>query len=96
MIPQLLECWRAQSTAGVSKTSTALTFCVGFFGLVFCLGDKPHTRWTYVLYANDAFQALSLTAMMVWFDNSTLGAEARLFLTRICTALHLNTQHPDL
>lgn len=96
VIPQLIECWRTQSTAGVSKTSTALTFCVGLFGLVFCLGDKPHTRWTYVLYANDAFQALSLTTMMVWFDNGTLGAEARLFWLRFCTALHLNTQHTDL
>lgn len=64
--------------------------------MVFCLGDKPHTRWTYVLYANDAFQALSLTTMMVWFDNGTLGAEARLLWARLNTAFRHNIQNTDL
>lgn len=67
-IPQLYECYKLKTTKGVSLTSQHLNTLCGTFGLFMCHYIPPKTGWTYVLYINSLFQALTIYLCALIYD----------------------------
>lgn len=67
-IPQLVECCKKKTTKGVSLSSQHLNLFCGIFGMYMCFFIPPKTFWTYVLYINSLFQAISIYVCAIIFD----------------------------
>ena len=67
-IPQLVECKRLKTTHGISFFSQGLNFVGGVAGTAMCLALPPKSPWTWLLYGNSIFQAMSLFFMALYYD----------------------------
>ena len=79
-LPQLAECYRLRSTQGISYASQALNLVGGVAGVVMCALVPPKTNWTWLLYGNSIFQALSLYALACLYDPHFLAWVRPLFV----------------
>jgi len=66
--PQLLECYRHSSTAGISLLTQHLNITGGLAGIYMCWILPPVAATTYLIYLNSVLQALSLYAMFAYYD----------------------------
>jgi hypothetical protein len=67
-VVQLHETWNKRSTEGVSLLSQHLNMLGGLLGIVMYSYIPPKSFFTYMVYYNSIFQALSLYALAVYFD----------------------------
>ncbi len=68
-IPQLLECRRFRTTAGVSLVSQHLNFVGGVMGLYMCWAIPPRGITPWFLYINSIGQAATLYAAWFYYDS---------------------------
>lgn len=92
-IPQLVECYRLKSTRGCSLATQHLNLVCGVCGLYLCLVIPPKTMWTYLLYANAVFQALSIYAMHIYYDRWLRHGKDSSTTTCLPTLLHFFSLH---
>ena len=67
--PQLMLCYKLKTTAGVSLTTQHLNMTGGMLGLWMCYIIPPKSYFTYTLYLNSMFQALSIYFLYFMYDH---------------------------
>ena len=79
-IPQLLECKRVRTTAGVSMMSQHLNFVGGLMGIYMCIVIPPRSKMPWMLYINSVGQAVTLYMSWLVFDSGYWFPPAKAFL----------------
>jgi len=67
-MPQMWVTYQKQSTEGVSLATQHFNLLGGFAGMYMYSIIPPKSMWTYVVYVNSLFQAVSLYWMAVHYD----------------------------
>lgn len=68
-IPQLLECRKWRTTAGVALMSQHMNFIGGILGIYMCYVIPPKSVMPWLLYINSLLQASTLYFAWFWYDS---------------------------